>query len=91
MPVNCQITVTIRIGGESGRMILRKMRQKPAPSMRAALIRSSGIVDVVVAAEQRREGEALHGVDQDQAGDRVGEAELAEDEGPGHQRDLARA
>ena len=35
MPVNCQITVTIRIGGESGRMILKKMRQKPAPSMRA--------------------------------------------------------
>ena len=44
MPVNCQITVTIRIGGESGRMIFRKMRQKPAPSMRAALIRSSGML-----------------------------------------------
>ena len=43
MPVNCQITVTIRIGGDSGRMILQKMRQKPAPSMRAALIRSSGM------------------------------------------------
>ena len=43
MPVNCQITVTIMIGGDSGRMILQKMRQKPAPSMRAALIRSSGI------------------------------------------------
>ena len=43
MPVNCQITVTIRIGGDSGRMMRQKMRKKPAPSMRAALIRSWGM------------------------------------------------
>src|SRR4051812_8611544 len=44
MLVNCQITVTIKMGGDNGRMILRKIRQKPAPSIRAALINSSGIL-----------------------------------------------
>ena len=44
MPVNCQITVTMRIGGDSGSTILKKMRQNPAPSMRAAFIRSSGML-----------------------------------------------
>ena len=49
-----------------------------------------GDADIVVAEEQRREREALDAVDQDQAVDRVGEADLAEQEGPGQQRDLAR-
>ena len=44
MLVNCQITVTIMMGGDSGSTILRKIRQKPAPSIRAALMRSSGIL-----------------------------------------------
>src|SRR5258708_28687295 len=39
MLVNCQITVTIKMGGDSGSMILREIRQKPAPSIRPALIR----------------------------------------------------
>ena len=44
MLVNCQITVTIRIGGDSGSTMRQKIRKKPAPSMRAALIRSSGML-----------------------------------------------
>ena len=43
IPVNCQITVTIRIGGDSGSTMRQKMRKKPAPSMRAAFNRSTGI------------------------------------------------
>ena len=43
MPVNCQMTVTIRIGGDSGSTMRQKIRKKPAPSMRAALIRSCGM------------------------------------------------
>jgi hypothetical protein len=40
--VNCQITQTTKIGPEIGSTTLRKIRKKPAPSMRAALISSSG-------------------------------------------------
>src|SRR5262249_34518423 len=47
-----------------------------------------GNVDVVVAAEQRRERRALHAMDEDEAGDGVGEANRAENERPRHQRDL---
>jgi hypothetical protein len=43
MPVNCQITVTIRMGGESGSTMRQKARKKPAPSTRAAFIRSCGM------------------------------------------------
>src|SRR5690606_15427262 len=49
-----------------------------------------GYVHVVVAAEERREAQALDDVDKNEAVDRVGKAEIAEDEGPGHERDLAR-
>ncbi len=44
MPVNCQITVTIRIGGDSGSTMRQKMRKNPAPSMRAAFSRSAGML-----------------------------------------------
>ena len=89
MPVNCQITVTIRIGGDSGSTILRKMRQKPAPSMRAALIRSSGIATKKLRQKSVVKEMPWTHVDQHEAGGGVGEAEVAEDEGPGHQRQLA--
>src|SRR6185437_2317260 len=49
-----------------------------------------GDVDVIVAAEQGGERQALDDVDQDEAIDGVGEAERAEDIGPGQERDLAR-
>src|SRR5580704_6091524 len=49
-----------------------------------------GNVDVVVPTEQRCEGDALHAVNQDQPDDRVAEPDVAEDEGPRHQRNLAR-
>ena len=42
--VNCQITLTTRIGADSGRMMRRKISQKPAPSIFAALTSSSGMV-----------------------------------------------
>ena len=40
--VNWKMTVTMMIGGESGRMMWRKVRKKPAPSILADLISSSG-------------------------------------------------
>src|SRR5579863_10610625 len=49
-----------------------------------------GDVHVIVAAEQGGERQALDDVDQDEAIDGVGEAERAEDIGPGQERDLAR-
>ncbi len=42
--VNCQMTHTTMIGGDSGRMMRQKMVKKPAPSMRAALVSSAGTV-----------------------------------------------
>src|SRR3954469_10985178 len=42
MLVNCQITVTTRIGSEFGSMTRQKMVKKPAPSILAALTRSVG-------------------------------------------------
>ena len=41
--VNCQITVTIRIGGDSGITMRQNVRKNPAPSIRAARINSGGI------------------------------------------------
>ena len=40
--VNCQITHTTMMGGDSGRTMRQKMVKNPAPSMRAALTISSG-------------------------------------------------
>jgi hypothetical protein len=40
--VNCQITVTTRIGPEFGSMMRQKILKKPAPSMVAALTSSVG-------------------------------------------------
>ncbi len=42
MFVNCQISVTTRMGADSGSTTRHRMRQKPAPSSIAALINSSG-------------------------------------------------
>src|SRR6185436_5971607 len=42
--VNCQITHTTMIGGDSGRMIRQKIVKNPAPSMRAALVSSAGML-----------------------------------------------
>src|SRR5271166_5741608 len=47
-------------------------------------------VDVIVTAEERRERNALDHVDEDEAIDRVGERQRAQDEGPWQQRNLAR-
>ncbi len=41
--VVCQMTVTTMMGADTGRMIRQKIRKNPAPSIRAALIRSSGM------------------------------------------------
>ena len=49
-----------------------------------------GDVDVIVAAEQRREREALDHMNENEAIDRVREMQGAEDVGPGQERDLAR-
>ena len=43
MLVNCQISVTIKMGVDMGSTMRQKMRQKLAPSMRAALISSLGM------------------------------------------------
>ena len=42
--VNCQIAATTKAGAESGRTTDQYVRSIPARSMRAASIRSSGIV-----------------------------------------------
>ena len=42
MPVTCRMTATMMIGVDIGIITQRKMRQKPAPSMRAALKSSTG-------------------------------------------------
>ena len=42
MPVTCRMIATTKIGSDIGSMIWKKMRQKPAPSTRAALNSSSG-------------------------------------------------
>ncbi len=43
MLVNCQIRVTIMIGVDMGTTMRQKMRQKPAPSIRAAFTSSRGM------------------------------------------------
>ena len=43
--VNCQIAATTNAGAESGRITDQYVRSIPARSMRAASIRSSGIVE----------------------------------------------
>src|SRR5277367_1239162 len=48
-----------------------------------------GDADVVVAAEQRRERQALNTMHENQAVDRIRQMRRAEDVGPRHQRDLA--
>ena len=78
MLVNCQISVTIRIGVDIGSTMRQKMRQKPAPSMRAALTSSSRNGDVVVAEEQRGAGHAGQAVHQHQPADRAGQAQTAQ-------------
>ena len=42
MPVTCRMTATMVIGTDIGSMMQKKMRQKPAPSTRAALNSSTG-------------------------------------------------
>ena len=49
-----------------------------------------GNVDVIVAAEQRREREALDHVNENEAVDRIRQMQRAEDVGPGQKRNLAR-
>src|ERR1700722_8047667 len=49
-----------------------------------------GNVDVIVAAEQRRERETLNHVNENEAVDRVREMQGSENIGPGKERDLAR-
>src|ERR1700722_7900605 len=49
-----------------------------------------GDVEVIIAAEQRREGNALHAMNEDQPRDRVAEPDMAKNERPGHQRNLTR-
>src|ERR1700733_1658845 len=46
-------------------------------------------IDVIVAAKERREGDALNHMHENEAIDGIGEAEVAEDVGPRQERDLA--
>ncbi len=43
MPVTCMMTATTMIGVDIGSISCKKMRQKPPPSIRAALNSSCGI------------------------------------------------
>ena len=82
MPVTCRITATTMIGSAIGSMMAPKMRQKPAPSTRAALNSSSGS-----AAKWLRKISVIVGrpkivwIDDD-AGERVVDAEIARRSAP---------
>ncbi len=71
MLVNCQITVTIRMGGDSGSTILRKNPPETSTVDPRRLDQIVGNIDVIVAEEQRGEAQPL-----DEENFRAGKAPL---------------
>ncbi len=82
MLVNCQMTVTTMIGPDDRQQdAAENLEEARAVDLRGAhQLGRKGLV--VVAEEQRREAEAVDGVDQHQPGDGAGQAEEAEDAAP---------
>ena len=76
--VNCQITHTTMMGGDSGRMMRQKMREEAGAVDAGRLDHLVGNVDVEIAEEQRGEGQPIHHMHENQPGGGIGDAQTAQ-------------